>query len=226
MSTVQSSSAAVRVRKRKSAMRKSGLTKFVVIGAALLVIGGIVLHTTVVHIGSDADVRQQAFSPDTFGAKEFPRIQAVVLQKAVDAVTIAPEVLADKVAAGKKYGTASTTGTVIMVKFSGVVGEGKSGIYDVAVAGMPADIKLRMQTGPAINGTDLRDAPGDIAFGSFKNQIEYQDAGSAINRAMKASVLDPIDTSSLTGKTVDVVGAFRLVNPKNWMITPVKVDVK
>jgi predicted lipoprotein len=223
MSTLQSSSAAVRARKAKG---KSKRTRFVLIAAGLLVLCGIVLDTTVVHVGSEADVRQQAFSPDTFGAKEFPRIQSVVLQKALDAVTIAPEVLADKVAAGKKYGTASTTGTVMMVKFSGTVGEGKSGIYEVSVPGMPADIKLRMQTGPAINGTDLRDAPGDIAFGSFKNQIEYQDAGSAINRAMKAAVLDPIDTSALTGKTVDVVGAFRLVNPKNWMVTPVKVDVK
>lgn len=223
MSTLQSSSAALRARKAK---QKSKRTVVVLVGAGLLVLCAIVLDTTVVHVGSEADVRQQAFSPDTFGTKEFPRVQSVVLQKAVDAVTIAPEVLADKAAAGKKYGTASTTGTVMMVKFSGVVGEGKSGIYDVSVAGMPTDIKLRMQTGPAINGTDLRDAPGDIAFGSFKNQIEYQDAGSAINRAMKASVLDPIDTSALTGKTVDVVGAFRLVNPKNWMITPVKVDVK
>lgn len=228
MSPLQSSLALVSARnsKRKSASRKAGRTRSVVIGAGFLVLCGIVFDTRVVPVGSDADVRQQAFSADTFGAAEFPRIQSIVRQKAVDAVTLAPEVLADKVAAGQKYGTASTTGTVMMVKFSGVVGEGKSGIYDVAVAGMPSEIRLRMQTGPAVNGTDLRDATGDIAFGNFKNQIEYQDAGSAINRAMKASILDPIDTSALSGKTVDVVGAFRLVNPKNWMITPVQVDVK
>ena len=80
-----------------------------------------------------------------------------------------------------------------------------------------------MQTGPAINGTDLRDATGDVKFEHFKNQIEYQDAGSGINRAMKKAVLDPMDTAALTGKTVDVVGVFRLINPKNWLITPVKV---
>ena len=63
----------------------------------------------------------------------------------------------------------------------------------MAVEGMPPEIKVRVQTGPAINGTDLRDAPGDIDFGAFKNQIEYQDAGSGINRAMKKAVLDGID---------------------------------
>jgi predicted lipoprotein len=96
----------------------------------------------------------------------------------------------------------------------------------MAVEGMPPEIKVRVQTGPAINGTDLRDAPGDIDFGAFKNQIEYQDAGSGINRAMKKAVLDGIDTVGLTGKTIEVVGAFRLGNPKNWLITPVSVVVK
>ena len=203
---------------------RRGLIAAVCLGAVVL--GGIALDTTVVHIGSDADVRQQAFAPDTYGQSEFPRIQAVVEERAVDGVTIAPEVIADKVAAAQKYGTASSTGAIMMVRVTGVVGEGKSGVYTLAVEGMPADIRVRVQTGPAINGTDLRDAPGDIAFGAFKNQIEYQDAGSAINRAMKAAVLDGIDTANLTGKTIEVTGAFRLVNPKNWMITPVRVTVK
>lgn len=194
--------------------------------AVLAVVAAIAADTTVVHVGSEADVRQQAFSPDTFGDAEFPRIQTYITEKAVDGVTIAPEVLADKVAAGKKYGTVSSTGSIVMVRLTGVLGEVKAGNYDMAVEGMPAEIKVRVQTGPAINGTDLRDAPGDIEFGAFKNQIEYQDAGSGINRAMKKAVLDGIDTANLTGKTIEVVGAFRLGNPKNWLITPVSVVVK
>jgi predicted lipoprotein len=194
--------------------------------AVIAVVAAIAADTTVVHVGSDADVRQQAFSADTFGDAEFPRVQAFITEKAVDGVTIAPEVLADKVAAGKKYGTVSSTGSIVMVRLTGVLGEAKAGNYDLAVAGLPPEIKVRVQTGPAINGTDLRDAPGDIDFGAFKNQIEYQDAGSGINRAMKKAVLDGIDTANLTGKTIEVVGAFRLGNPKNWLITPVSVVVK
>lgn len=209
---------------RAPAPSRRGLWIASAIGLAVAVAIG--LDTTVVHMGSEADVRQQAFSPDAFGESEFPRIQAYVREKAVDGVAIAPEVLADKAAAGEKYGTVSSTGSIMMVRLTGVVGEGKSGIYALAVDGMPPEIKVRVQTGPAINGTDLRDAPGDIAFGSFKNQIEYQDAGSGINRAMKKAVLDGIDTGALTGKTIEVTGAFRLVNPKNWMITPVEVTVK
>jgi predicted lipoprotein len=83
-----------------------------------------------------------------------------------------------------------------------------------------------MQTGPAINGTDLRDATGEIKFGDFKNQIEYQNAGAAINNAMKQEVLAGIDTASLPGETVTVTGAFTLVNPKNWLVTPVEISVQ
>ena len=194
--------------------------------AVIAVVAAIAADTTIVHVGSEADVRQQAFSPDTFGETEFPRIQAFITEKAVEAVTIAPEVLADKAAAGKKYGTVSSTGSIMMIRVTGVLGEVKAGNYDLAVEGMPSEIKVRVQTGPAINGTDLRDAPGDIDFGAFKNQIEYQDAGSGINRAMKKVVLDGIDPASLAGKTVEIVGSFRLGNPKNWLITPVSVVVK
>ncbi|MGQ0564973.1 MAG: DUF2291 family protein [Gemmobacter sp.] len=198
----------------------------ITVGVAVALLAAIAADTKVVAIGSDLDVRQQAFSPDAWGAAEFPRVRVVILEKAVDALVLAPAVLADKVAAGKQYGTPASTGSIMMVRATGVVGEGKSGIHALSVDGMPPDIRVRLQTGPAINGTDLRDAPGDIAFGAFKNQIEYQDAGAGLNRAMKAAVLDGIDTANLTGKTVEVVGAFRLVNPKNWMITPVQVTVK
>ncbi|PLL14587.1 DUF2291 domain-containing protein [Tabrizicola sp. TH137] len=201
-------------------------TLALVAAGVLALAAAIAADTTVVHIGSEADVRKQAFSPDAFGQAEFPRIQTFVMEKAVDGVTIAPEVLADKAAASAKYGTASSTGAILMVRLTGTAGEAKAGIYDLAVTGMPPEIRVRVQTGPAINGTDLRDAPGDIEFGAFKNQIEYQDAGSGINRAMKAAVLDSIDTATLTGKTIEVVGAFRLINPKNWLITPVSVSVK
>lgn len=196
------------------------------VAVAVLLAAGIAFDTTVVPIGSEADVRVQAFSPDSYGQEQFPRIQAFVQEKAVDAATLAPAVLADKNAAAEQYGTASSTGAIMFVTLTGIAGEARSGVYPIQAQGVPQDITVRVQTGPAINGTDLRDAPGDIAFGGFKNQIEYQDAGSGINRAMKAAVLDRIDAANLTGKTVTVTGAFRLINPKNWMITPVAVTVQ
>lgn len=209
--------------KAQTAPRRGRLVIGVLAAAVVIAMA---VDTTVVRIGSERDARQQGFSADAFGEEQFPRIQTFVDGKAVDAATLGPAVLGDKDAAAKQYGTPSSTGAIMPVKLTGVVGEGKAGVYELKVDGVPADIRVRVQTGPAINGTDLRDMPGDIAFGNFRNQIEYQNAGSGINRAMKKAVLDPIDTANIGGKTITVVGAFRLINPKNWLITPVRVTVQ
>ncbi len=190
------------------------------------VLGLIALDTKVVVTGSAEDTRQQVFDADRFGTANFPRIRDLVIKRAPAAVQLAKEILTDKSAAIKAYGTAGDIGAVMPVKLKGVVGEGRSGVFNVSVDGMPEGIRIRVQTGPAINGTDLRDMPGDVDFGDFKNQIEYQDAGSGINRAMSAAILKNIDRDSLPGKEIEVTGVFKLINPKNWLITPVQLEVK
>lgn len=87
-------------------------------------------------------------------------------------------------------------------------------------------MKARLQTGPVLTGTELRDVTGKIQFGDFTNQIEYQNAGSAINQALKASLLDKLDRTALSGKLVEGVGVFRLLTPNNWLVTPVSLEVK
>lgn len=203
-----------------------GMRRNVIIGAlGLALVGAIALDTTVVRIGSKQDLRKQAFNPDDFGRKEFPKIRAKVEKNAVDAVALAKALLADKSAAVKKYGTEVGPFPEIPVSLTGTLGMGTMGIFAVAIPRMPSDVTVRVQTGPAINGTSLRDYPGDIAFGDFTNQIQYQNAGAGINRAMSAATLKGLDRSNLTGKTISVTGVFTLINPKNWLITPVKLEV-
>jgi predicted lipoprotein len=200
--------------------------RWVGIAAVVVLVAAMALDTTVVRIGSEHDVSEKKFSPETFGAEQFPIIKQSIETRAVDAIEIATAIAADKKAAGEKYGVKTTTGPVIPVTLTGVVGERKSNYNVVAVEGLPPEVTVRVQTGPALNGTDLRDATGQIEFGQFTNQIEYQDAGSAINNEVKKQVLAGIDPTTLTGKTVSVVGVFKLVNPKNWIVTPVRLDVK
>jgi len=193
--------------------------------AAVVVVGAIGFDTKVVKIGSDADVRQQVFSPEAYGASEFPKVKASVEERAADAVEVGTALAADKDAAGKKYGVGSVN-PVIPVKFTGTVEERKSNYNVIKVDGFPEGMAIRVQTGPAVNGTDLRDATGTIEFGQFKNQIEFQNAGSALNNEMKKQVLEGVDVDNLVGKTVSVTGVFKLVNPKNWLVTPVGFEVK
>ncbi|MDO6730892.1 DUF2291 family protein [Marinovum sp. 2_MG-2023] len=199
-------------------------TLFAIAGVVLF--GAMALDTKVVTIGGDEDLRQQAFNPDRFGAEEFPSVRDHVIEKAPEAAQLAAELASDKAAAIAAYGRMSGAFPVMTVRLTGTAGEGKSGIFTVAVEGLPEGTGVRVQTGPAINGTELRDITGDIEFGAFKNQIEYQDAGAGLNRAMAAEVLAGLDRDTLTGKTVSVTGVFTMINPKNWLVTPVAFEVQ
>lgn len=199
---------------------------FLAIAGVLVLVCAMAVDTTVVLIGGEEDLREQAFDPDAYGNDEFPRIRDFVIDKAPEASVLAQELAADKAAAVASYGTSAGVFPVMPVTFTGIAGESSSGILNISIEGMPEGTGLRLQTGPAINGTDLRDVVGDISFGSFKNQIEYQDAGAGINRAMASQILNNLDRETLTGKSITATGAFTMINAKNWLITPVALEVQ
>jgi predicted lipoprotein len=205
---------------------KPRLRLAIVSAATLILLIAMAIDTKVVKIGSAADVQPGAFSAAEFGKSEFPKVQSAIENRAVAAATLAAAIAKDQAAAAKEYGVEAGAGSEISVKFAGVAGKAESGVYVVEVDGVANAALIRVQTGPAINGTDLRDATGAITFGQFVNQIDYQNAGSALNKEMKKQVLSKIDVSNLAGKTISVVGAFKLINPKIWLVTPVKLDVQ
>lgn len=194
----------------------------------LLILGLVVamaLSTRVVRIGSEQDPRVESFSSEAFGRAEFPGIQGWVMTNAVEAETLVEALNDDDVAAVEQYGTPSGIAPLFPVTFTGELGEGQSGIHEIDVASLPDDLTVRVQLGTAINGTDLRDVTGTIDFGQFTNQIEYQNAGQALNDEMKATVLEPRRDALVAGETVRITGAFRLLNPQGWLVTPVNVEV-
>ncbi len=209
---------------RRTAPRR-GLRAGLAAALGLVLLIAMALDTTVVRVGSEQDTRQQVFSAETYGQTEFPRIQGLIEERAVDAATLAEAIATDPAKAATDHGVVSNGTPVFSVSLTGVAGEARSGVYDLAVEGLEG-IRVRVQTGPAINGTDVRDATGTVEFGQFRNQIEYQDAGSALNNQVKEQVLSGIDTANLTGKTVTVTGVFRLVNPESWLVTPVRMSVE
>ena len=206
---------------------KRGVRAAIAVVLAVVLIVAMAFSTKVVKIGSASDAQVKAFDPAVYGEAQFPKTQSAIEGKAVSADTLAAAIAKDQDAAGKQYGVAGGgIGPEISVKFDGVAGSEDAGIYTVKVPNVPDSVIIRVQTGPAINGTDLRDATGTISFEQFTNQIDYQNAGYAINTAMKKAVLSKVDTAKLTGKTVSVVGVFQLINPNGWLVTPVKLDVK
>ena len=217
-----SSSAATATRKPAKPNSRALIVTAVVI--VLLVAMG--FGTKVVSISSQVAAQPGAFDPAAYGVAEFPKIQSQIESRAVDAATLAAAIAKDSAAAGTKYGVPGEIGPEFAVKFTGVAEKATFGVYTINVPGVSPGITVRVQTGPAINGTDVRDATGSINFGQFTNQIDYQNAGSALNNEVKSQVLAKVDTAKLTGKTVSVVGAFQLVVPNSWLITPVKLQVQ
>jgi predicted lipoprotein len=87
-----------------------------------------------------------------------------------------------------------------------------------------ADAKV--QIGPALRGTALRDSLDFVNFNEFKNQIEWAQFGKAFNEKVNASILQAIPRDGLTGKTVTVTGAFPLPSSGQLpLVTPAGLTV-
>ncbi|MBA8991108.1 putative lipoprotein [Curtobacterium pusillum] len=210
----------------RTAPSRRVVRRIVLAAVVLVVVVAMAFSVKVVGKGSTVGAGPAAFSASAWGKEHFPKVQRAIAKRAVPATELAPAVLADQAAAGKKYGVDAGTGPELSTTFTGTVGAPQDGIYPVTVQGLPSDLLIRIQTGPAINGTDLRDATGTVEFGQFTNQIDYQNAGAALNDQLKKQVLSKVDTDSLQGKTVEVTGAFQLINPKGWLVTPSELEVQ
>lgn len=194
------------------------LLLLVAMGFSTKIVSGAALEATIPVV----------FNAEEFGAEKFPGVMETVIQNAKPLSEIATALVADEEAASTEYGVREGTGfPVFSVTFTAVAGEPDAGGFiPFTIDGVPGSITVRMQTGnPAITGTDLRDVTGTIHFNDFVNQIEYQDAGVALNNELKKIVLANINAADLAGKTLTVTGAFQLVNPASYMITPVKIEV-
>ncbi|QFG26265.1 DUF2291 domain-containing protein [Actinomadura sp. WMMB 499] len=200
--------------------------RIVVAALAVAALAVVVLDTKVVRAGSDtAAAAADAFDPKSFAQEQFPKVKSLIEQKAVDAATLATALEEGKDAATAQYAETSTGQPVFSVRFTGEVGEIEDGMAPVDVADLPEDLTVRVRTGPVINGTDVRDATGTVTFSQFTNQIEYQNAGAALNDVVRSQVLAKASATELTGEQVTVVGAFTLINPDGWLVTPVSLAV-
>jgi predicted lipoprotein len=195
------------------------------VGLLVLVVAAMAVDTTYKKPGEVTASGRKAFDPAQYGATTFPKVVAAVGKSAVPIGELVPALAKDQEAASKQFGKRqgsspynfATTG-------EGVAGKATNGIMPVKVDGIPKDVQVSLQVGPAINGTALRDVVGFINFGQFTNQVEYAGSATALNTQVKEKVLKGIDAASLAGKRVSFVGAFTLLVPTAVTITPIKLE--
>lgn len=171
--------------------------------------------------GVKAKADSAAFANEYYDAKIVPYI----LENAYDLKELDTAILLDPQAAGAKYGKRDGDNAAYSVatKFTAVAGELKGDLLVLEVEGIETPVYL--QIGPALNGTAIRDVSGLVNFGMFDNQLAYQDAGTKLNDKVRDNVLSKVDKTTLTGKTLNITGAFSLFNPKQYMIVPIALEV-
>jgi predicted lipoprotein len=176
---------------------------------------------TLLEKGVRAKVDSAAFADENYQKTIVPYI----LDNSYPLAELDAEIIADPNIAGAKYGKRDGNNAAYSVatKFTATGGELKGDLLVLEVEGVSTPVYL--QVGPALNGTALRDVTGLVKFTDFENQLAYQDIGTKLNDKVRDTVLSSIDKTTLTGKQMDIVGAFSLFNPKQYMIVPISIKV-
>jgi predicted lipoprotein len=205
------------------------------------VVGGVVavallaaIAATTTTVSASDPGAAAAAGGSTFDAVEYAQehydseVVPNITDNAVEITELLPQIIEDPEAAGEQYGHRSGASSPYAYPVSG---EGVAGAVDgtllpLTIEGLPDDVQVMLQVGPAINGTALRDATGLVDFNDFLNQIEYANAATELNNKVKSDVLAGFDAAAAEGKTVRFVGAFAYgSNPAVLQVTPVELEV-
>jgi len=208
--------------------RRARIRPWLPITVAFLVVAGVGLATTKYVSIEEATAAASAgsFDPVTYADERFE--SEVVPQIEEDAVDLAT-LLADIEAGADEgeFGHAPGEGSSYSfpVTFTGTAGALNGSILPVTVDGVPGEVTVQLQVGPALNGTALRDVTGTVSFNDFTNQLEFQEVATEFNNRVRDGILAEVGAIS-EGQTVTVTGAFTRVNPALVSVVPVAIEVE
>ncbi|RUV22769.1 MULTISPECIES: DUF2291 family protein [unclassified Mesorhizobium] len=166
---------------------------------------------------SEAGDNAPAFNPDkmveeTWAAKVVPYLQ----QKAGPFAQVHTLATTDPSAAGAKYGNPNKQANspwTFAVRLEGKIvaanTQSRAATVDVDVDG-DGKADARVQIGPAVRGTALRDSLDFIQFNDFTNQIDFAQFGKAFNAYADKTVLSKLPRDALQGRSAKVLGAYTL----------------
>lgn len=159
------------------------------------------------------------------------RVLPYAREEAVPFATLMNALREDAAAASERYGhregtrpysfVISGVGRVIELDKASLMG---MALIDTEPFDGVADLK--MQIGPVISGTALRDALPFIQFGDVTNQMEFASISRELHNRVKQEVLASRDLDALIGTEIYFVGAFSLDTLENVTITPLVIEEK
>ncbi len=159
------------------------------------------------------------------------KVIPTVDQQAVSLDTLFPAIQKDPQGAVKQYGNTIGGAFNFLVQFSGTVvtvdTKSLTGTVTVDADYAAGTLPVKIQIGPIILGTALRDAVKFITFEQFTNQMQYGEVSDELNTRVSNDVISKLDLKGLAGKKISVKGAFTYdtANPRDLLVTPVIVAV-
>jgi predicted lipoprotein len=212
------------------------LKSIAVAGLACLVLAGCKFVPTA-EKQTKASVNSAQAPDKAFDAKVAELWDAKVIPYASAKAGALPDVLAaiktDADAAGAEFGYKEKGGSspfTFLARIEGKVVEGntqsRAATLDVDADG-DDKADARVQIGPVIRGTAIRDSLDFVNFNDFTNQIDFAQFGKAFNTHVNSGTLEKLPRDSLLGKTVLVLGAFPLPQGSELpLVTPITIEIR
>jgi predicted lipoprotein len=149
---------------------------------------------------------------------------------AVDLGELLPALEADAAAAGETWGRRQGTGPYNVIvkgwgRITAVDTSSRTGIAEVEVDVPGGTERVRLQIGPVLRGTSIRDALPTVSFDGFVNQIQYADVANELNARVEGEVVGDLKRQALPGQTAHFVGMATLGEPP-LIVTPVRLEVE
>jgi predicted lipoprotein len=138
----------------------------------------------------------------------------------------------DPAGAGAKYGNPKKQASSPWTYAARVEGRivasntaSRNGTIDVDVDG-DAKADVRVQIGPTIPGTALRDTLDFVNFNDFTNQIDFAQFGKALNKLADRTALSKLPREDLEGRTAKALGALVLKGASELpVLTPAAAEI-
>jgi predicted lipoprotein len=188
--------------------------------------------------GSAAGKAVSANADGSFDAKSFVdanwsgKIAPDLAGNAAEIKDVVSALAKDAVAAEKKYGRRGdeTAPYNFVVKgraaIRSVNTESAAGYVELDLSDVSGEGKVRLQAGPVLKGSSVRDSLSFIKFGDFVNQLDYANISREINFHIRDKLVADLRESGLAGKTLSFVGAFTEDPSGSVLVTPVEIRIE
>jgi predicted lipoprotein len=177
--------------------------------------------------GSRAEAFDAAAHVESLWTEDLPP----ALEQAVDLRDLLPALAADPAAAGERWGRREGSGPFhVIVKGSGRVldvdASSRTGLATIEID-VPGGVdRVRLQVGPVLRGTSIRDALPTVSFDQFVNQIQYADVANELNARVEQETLASLEREALEGERVRFVGMITLGEERPPTVAPVRLEVE